>query len=330
MNQRMSQIIARMLRRLSTSVATLLVSSLALLCSAHSYAGFEPGSSTDVCDGLTKVNAASQLRIAAIRLQAPVQRTAITLKYGSDSLQTLDYWRPKLAGSPLVIYVHGGGWKRGDKRMVANKPAHYLQQGYGFASINYRLVPANTVEQQAQDVAAALASLIQRADKLGFDPRRVVLMGHSAGAHLVALVGTDMQYLKKAGLNAKALRGIIPIDGACYDVPRQIKEGGNLMRDTYLQAFGNKRERQLALSPMHHAALPNVPAFLVLHVQRLDGTAQSRALVNALKKAGTSAEVHGFEGRGLKGHAEINRRLGDTDYPATAVVDKWLKHVFAR
>jgi hypothetical protein len=63
-------------------------------------------------------------------------------------------------------------------------------------------------------------------------------------------------------------------------------------------------------------------------VQRADGTAQARALGNALQKAGTPAEVRGFEGVGIAGHIEINRRLGDPDYRATRVVDEWLKRVF--
>ena len=126
-------------------------------------------------------------------------------------------------------------------------------------------------------------------------------MGHSAGAHLSALVGTDLNYLEKAGLGAEALCGVIPLDGACYDVPRQIAEGGELMRDTYLQAFGTGRKRQLALSPTAQAAAPNAPAFLILHVARLDGRAQSRALADALQEAGTSADVHEFAGRGLDG-----------------------------
>ncbi len=256
----------------------------------------------------------------------------VELSYGKDPLQKLDYWKPAKVGSPLVIFVHGGGWKRGDKKNATGeeKPGHYVQQGYAFASINYRLVPAATVEQQAQDVAAAIAFLIGRAESLGFDATRVVLMGHSAGAHLSALVGTDMQYLVKAGLGPKSLRGVIPLDGACYDVPRQIAEGGDFMHDTYIQAFGGEKERQLALSPTHHAATPNAPAFLILHVQRVDGTAQSRTLGEALKKAGTTVEVRGFEGIGLKGHAEINRRLGDPAYPATPVVDAWLKSVFVK
>lgn len=270
-------------------------------------------------------------RLAERRSESEPAATPVELSYGGDPLQRLDYWRPMAAGSPLVVFVHGGGWKRGDKRNATgeHKPAHCLAQGYGFASINYRLVPAVTVEQQAQDVADALACLIRQAAPLGFDATRVVLMGHSAGAHLSALVGTDMRYLKKAGLGPKSLRGVIPLDGACYDVPRQIAEGGDFMQDTYQQAFGGEKQRQLELSPTHHAAAPNAPAFLILHVQRVDGTAQSKSLGEALQAAGTKAEVRGFEGRGLQGHAEINRRLGDPAYPATPVVDAWLKQVFA-
>ncbi len=192
---------------------------------------------------------------------------SVELSYGSDPLQKLDFWKSDSPNVPLVIFVHGGGWKRGDKRdATGEKSAHYHQQGYAFASINYRLVPAATVEQQAQDVANAIAHLITRAETLGFDGKRVALMGHSAGAHLSALVGTDLSYLKKAGLNAKSMRGVIPLDGACYDVPRQIAEGGQFMHDTYLQAFGTDPKRQAALSPTQHAAAPNAPAFLILHV----------------------------------------------------------------
>jgi len=164
----------------------------------------------------------------------------------------------------------------------------------------------------------------------GFDGKRVALMGHSAGAHLSALVGTDLGYLSKAGLNAKSLRGVIPLDGACYDVPRQIAEGGEFMHDTYVQAFGSDPKRQAALSPIQHAAAPNAPAFLILHVQRVDGTAQSKALAAALRETGTFVEIQGFTGVGLKGHAEINRQMSDPTYPATPVVDAWLKRMFDR
>lgn len=253
------------------------------------------------------------------------------LSYGSNALQKLDYWKPAAPGSPLLVFVHGGAWKIGDKRdAVGEKGGHALQQGYSFASINYRLVPSCTVEEQAQDVANAVAHLIKNAEKLGFDAKRVALMGHSAGAHLAALVGTDLRFLKTAELNEKSLRGVILLDGAAYDVPAQIAEGGRFMHDTYLEVFGTDATRQKSLSPTVQAAAPNARAFLILHVQREDGTSQSNALAAALRKADTPAEVKGFEGRGLQGHADINRKLGDSSYPATAVVDAWLKSVFAK
>lgn len=253
-----------------------------------------------------------------------------TLAYGSDSLQALDLWVPQGAKSaPLVLYVHGGGWKRGSKNAAANgsMPAHMLAQGYAFASIDYRLVPRNTVEEQASDVAAALAHILKRADALGIDRSRVVLTGHSAGAHLVALVGTDERYLKKVGLSFADIDGVMPNDGAAYDVAGQFTMAGPRMKETYEQAFGTDPARQKALSPTLQAAAPNAPAFLLLHVQRPDAVAQTKALAEALQRGGSQAEIGSFPGEGLRGHMEINRKLGEPDYPATPVMDAWLKKV---
>jgi arylformamidase len=256
---------------------------------------------------------------------------AAEYSYGSDALQKLDFYKAKAGGAaPILIFVHGGGWKHGDKRNAtgADKIKHYTGLGYHLASINYRLVPAATVEQQGADVAAAVAYLVKNAEKLGIDTGRIVLMGHSAGAHLAALVGTDPQYLRSAGLGLDALSGVVPIDGAAYDVGPQLIDGNRFMRDTYIEAFGSEAARQKALSPTLHAAGPNVPAFLILHVERDDGKRQSEALADELRKAGTKVQLNAFEGKGLKGHADINRKLGDPDYPATPVVDAWLKSIF--
>jgi arylformamidase len=258
--------------------------------------------------------------------------TKQTLAYGSDPLQQLDFYPTQGAKgpAPLVLFVHGGGWKRGSKDKAASRhaPGHFTALGYNYASIDYRLVPGASVEQQGEDVARALKALLDRAGKFGIDRRRVVIMGHSAGAHLVALVGTDEQYLRKAGLTFADLDGVIPNDGAAYDVAKQIADGSRFMNGTYVQAFGTDPARQQALSPLHHAAGPNAPAFLLIHVQRQDGIAQNKALETALRRAGSSVERREFEGRGLKGHMEINRKLGDPGYAATLVVDGWLKRVF--
>jgi acetyl esterase/lipase len=257
-----------------------------------------------------------------------------TISYGSSALQNLDFWRAKGATgpAPVVVFVHGGGWKRGSKDNATGqfKPVHYPGEGYAFASINYRLVPDATVEQQAADVAGAVKALVDRAGTLGIDRRRIVIMGHSAGAHLVALVGTDEKYLRGAGLSFGDISGVIPIDGAAYDVPGQMKDGPPIMQATYKQAFGTDPARQKALSPTLQAAAPNAPQFLLLYVQRPDGVRQAEALDKALTASGSKVERGSFPGEGLQGHAEINRRLGDPTYAPTATVDAWIKRVVGR
>jgi arylformamidase len=252
--------------------------------------------------------------------------------YGSNSLQKLDFWPARGGSAPLVVFVHGGGWKRGDMDNATgkHKPPHYNGLGYAFASINYRLVPDATVEQQAADVASSVAWFRANAGRLGIDANRIVLMGHSAGAHLVALVGTDERYLRGAGLSFADLSGVIPLDGAAYDVPGQMVDGNRFMQKTYAQAFGPDPVRQRALSPTLQAASPNASSFLILHVQREDGARQSAGLADALRSAGANVQLQGFAGEGLKGHMEIKRSLGDPNYPATPVVDAWLARVFGK
>ena len=297
-------------------------------CLREKYAELSQGCQAELRTRMEARSDARSERGGAAAAQAPAPQT---LAYGDNALQGLDLWVPEGARpAPLVLFVHGGGWKRGSKSNAVGRamPGHMLAQGYAFASIDYRLVPDATVEQQAADVAAALAYLLKRADELGIDRSRVVLTGHSAGAHLVALVGTDERYLRGAGLGFADIDGVMPNDGAAYDVPQQVAQAGRFMAGTYGEAFGTDAARQKALSPTHHAAAPNAPAFLLIHVQREDGVAQNKALAQALKRAGTAVEVGSFPGEGLQGHMEINRKLGEPDYPATPVMDAWLKKVF--
>jgi arylformamidase len=271
---------------------------------------------------------ASSVLLAASATAAPQE-----FAYGAAPLQKLDFWHASASqGAPLIVFVHGGGWKRGDKSDATglDKVTHWGAAGYAFASINYRLVPEATVEQEAADVASALAWLRAHAAAMGIDPARIVLMGHSAGAHLVALVGTDPRYLAGAGMALSDLRGIIALDGAAYDVPAQVGAAGPLMRRTYAEAFGSDPARQRALSPTLQAAAPNAPAFLLIHVDRDDGKLQAEALGAALAQAGTPAQVEAVGGTGLRGHMALNRELGSASSPATAIVDAWLRKVVPR
>ena len=268
------------------------------------------------------------------RMEEPPAPGATEYSYGKEPLQTLDFWPGAGPTAPLVVFVHGGAWKAGDKRSAtgALKVEHWRAAGYAVASLDYRLVPAVPVEHSAQDVADAVGWLRAQAATLHVDPNRIVLVGHSAGAHLVALVSTDTRhYLDDARVPLSAVRGAVLLDGAAYDVAAQMKDGGRPMQATYDQVFGGFEPRQEDLSPTLHAATsPNVAAFLILHVQRPDGIRQSEGLAAALRKAGADVEIRGFPGEGLKGHMEINRQLGDPAYPATPVVDAWLAARFAR
>ena len=277
---------------------------------------------------------AASLVAAGAAAQSPGRNERpATISYGSDKAQQLDLHRARgtAGAAPLILFVHGGGWTNGskDNGTGRNMAPHYTALGYHFATIDYRLVPGATVEQQAQDVADALKLLLGRAGPLGIDSGKVVLMGHSAGAHLVALVGTDPQYLRRAGLSYQDVDGVIPLDGAAYDVAEQMKQSRlPLLKRRYDAAFGKDPARQRTLSPIHHAADPNAASWLILHVDRVDGRQQSQDLARALRRAGAEAGLQQFEGKGMKGHMEINRRMGDPDYAATPVVDRWLVRVF--
>ncbi|MBB4633731.1 alpha/beta hydrolase [Sphingosinicella soli] len=247
-----------------------------------------------------------------------------TVSYGNDARQAIDFYRAKGAAAPLIVFIHGGAWSLGDKRQASGrKPGHFTGAGYAFASINYRLVPQATVEQQAADVASAIDMLRFRAEEYGIDPNRIALMGHSAGAHLAALVATDPQYLKAADVPMKAVKAVVLLDGAGYDVAAQMKTGGPVIQKLYGPAFGNDPRRQAALSPMSHTAPPNAAAWLALYVEGRDASlGQSQALVKALEASGVKARALAVP---ESSHSQLNQNLGMDGDAATAEVDAFLK-----
>lgn len=245
--------------------------------------------------------------------------------YGPDPKQKMDIARVDGAtDAPILFYVHGGGWSIGDKVAGgASKGAWANGLGWAYVSVNYRLVPHATVEQQAADLASALAWLRTNATAEGLNPVRIVLMGHSAGAHLVALLGTDTSYLMAAGVPLSAIKGVILLDGAGYDIPTQGSAETNIASPMYEAAFGTDPVRQAKLSPTRNAAAPDVPNWLILPIQRrADSQAQSRGLASALTDAGARATVVVVPG---ESHATLNKGLGDTGDFATQRVEHFLQ-----
>lgn len=138
----------------------------------------------------------------------------------SDSHQASDLYAPQDGKDhPVVVWIHGGGWRRGDKAPMQHKPQALVDKGFLFVSINYRFVPDVTLQQMMGDVAKAIRWVHGHARQYGGDPSAIYVMGHSAGAHLAALVCTDNRYLKAEGLPLAILKGCVPVDVAAFDIP---------------------------------------------------------------------------------------------------------------
>lgn len=192
------------------------------------------------------------------------------ITYGPDPRQRYDVYLPAHArpDAPILFMVHGGGWRNGDKRMrnvVDNKAAYWLERGFVFVSANYRLEPDADPLLQAGDVAAALASMQQRARHWRADPAKTLLMGHSAGAHLVALLGSNPDgLLRQAG--ARRPLGVVSLDSGALDVPALM--GQPRLPQLYRDAFGSDPAYWRSVSPQQQLERGALPMLLVCSSSR--------------------------------------------------------------
>lgn len=112
----------------------------------------------------------------------------IALKYGPHPRHLLDFFSCGVKGAPLAVFVHGGFWCELDQSSFSFPANEVINSGAHFASITYRLAPEASLSSIVVDVENALRWLCDNADTLGFDKERIVLVGHSAGAHLAAMM----------------------------------------------------------------------------------------------------------------------------------------------
>lgn len=234
--------------------------------------------------------------------------------YGADRAQRMDVFIPPDAqGAPVVFMVHGGGWRRGDKahgRVVDNKVAHWLPAGAIVVSVNYRMLPEADVPTQRDDVAAALTKAQSLALSWGGDPSRFVLMGHSAGAHLVALLAAA----PPAGV--QPWRAVVLLDSGALDVPRLMAERHAPLFD---RAFGKDPAFWAATSPRHRLSGPTPPWLAVCSSRRSQACDQVDAFAQRVRDTGGRIEVLPLD----LSHGDINEGLGRPgEY--TARVDAFL------
>lgn len=182
----------------------------------------------------------------------------------------LDLYLPKgKTGFPVLIFIHGGAWRFGDRAQYRALGNRFAKEGIGVAVPSYRLMPGAPHPAQVEDALAAVEWVVSHAAELGGDPKRIYVGGHSAGGHLSAFAALDPRLRGK-------LRGVIPMSGV-YDLSRMAA------------AFPADK---VDPSPMHRIA-PGAPPFVVTYCQNDYATlpAQARAFHAALQKAGVRSEL---------------------------------------
>src|SRR6266849_4789929 len=246
----------------------------------------------------------------------------------ADERQVLDVYSPHNAKNlPVVFWIHGGGWQTGDKSDVQIKPQTFVDKGFVFVSTNYRLLPSVDMATIVRDVAKSIHWVHDHIAEYGGDPRRLLIMGHSAGAQLAALICTDERYLKAEGLSFAIIKECVPVDGDTYDIPamievaemRQRLHGLPLPKFGHRIKFGNDPDKHKHFSAVTHVAKDKgIPPFLILYVAgHPDVTAQALRLGNVLKSADIPVTVFGAKDTT---HTKINADLGKSDDPATAAL----------
>ncbi|HEX8963796.1 MAG TPA: alpha/beta hydrolase [Rhodocyclaceae bacterium] len=240
---------------------------------------------------------------------APDQRD---VAYGPGPLEKLDVFLPKARGgqpAPIILMVHGGGWCAGDKQaasVTSNKVARWTAKGFVFASVDYPMVADGAdALAQANSVARAAAYVQAQAARWGGDPGRLILIGHSAGAHLVSLVNADADIRRASRM--RPILGTVSLDAGALDVVAQMPHVYPFLRTRYREAFGDSERGWVAASPYHRLDTTAAPWLGVCSTERKDDSCgQARAYAEKSNGLGIRAAVLPED----KNHGAINKELG--------------------
>jgi acetyl esterase/lipase len=174
--------------------------------------------------------------------------------YGSLERQKLDVYQPrKGANLPVLIFVHGGSWRNGSKEIYPFFGERFALEGFVTLIINYRLAPETPFPGFVQDAALAVKWAKDNVQKFAGDPNRVYLAGHSAGAHIVAMLALNPAYLKAVNLERNAVRGV----AGPYDIAAFFPQSPALQ-----QVFGTDPSVWAATQPMTFVDGSNPPMLL--------------------------------------------------------------------
>lgn len=270
--------------------------------------------------------------------EAQIVKRNVPYSQPENERQMVDIYAPENAKNlPVIFWIHGGGWQVGDKTSVQAKPKAFVDHGFVFVSTNYRFLPMVDMETIVRDIAKSIRWVHDHIQEYGGDPKRILVMGHSAGAQLAALICTDDRYLKAEGLSLAMIKGCVPVDGDTYDVPLMIATSAARRKALgqpdpkfgHYQKFGNDPVKHRDFSAVNHVARDKgISPFLMLHVAtHADTTAQAKRLGAVLSEAGIAATVFGAANTD---HTKINDNLGLPGDPSTKALFSFVSDVLKK
>lgn len=243
-----------------------------------------------------------------------------------DPKHLLDIYSPKNKTKPLavLVHIHGGGWRKGDKKMMKTTGEFYASQGILFITPNYRLSPEVMHPSHIEDCASALAWVFTHVTDIGGDSRRIFLSGHSAGAHLAALLGTNHQYMLNHNINPSDLAGVIPVDTASFNLLSNDDE--RIVKRLIKKAFGDNKLTLKNASPFFNInKRATYPEFLILNTtNRAAGAREAKAFADKLVAAGHEAQFVAVENHT---HREMAQGIYDVSDPVGQAI---LQFIFNR
>ncbi|MEO0342300.1 MAG: alpha/beta hydrolase [Pseudomonadota bacterium] len=234
------------------------------------------------------------------------------IRYGDHPRQVYDLYLPKTATDRLYVIIHGGGWFQGDKSgadIWKDKFAHWGAKGIALAALNYRLVPEVNPFQQAEDIRQA----IQHFEDLN-QFQDIVLLGHSAGAHLALLAQTHSGFQSRFG--PPEWSATIALDTSAIDVVGIMS--GTPYR-TWRHAFGQVAEAWSNYAPLTQLNDAGPPILIVCSSLRELPCKQGEQLKQKAKSVGQDVDVFSVQME----HLQINEAIG-VDQLFTARLDRWV------
>jgi acetyl esterase/lipase len=265
--------------------------------------------STLACELAPESHAPPPSGAASARAEAPARprytvEVEADMPYGPTTdvpRRRLDLYRPRGPElSPCLLWIHGGAWIGGDKRGAARLAGALASGGVAVAAMNYRLSGRGGPRHPAhvEDAAAAFVTLRKNARRWRLDPARLSVGGHSAGAHMSALLALDPRYLGAAGARVENIAGIVGLEGI-YDVPALIERWPDYRSMFIEAAFGRRTEAWRGASPVSWPARVG-PAWWIGHSpsDELVDLRQSRRFVEHLERGRATVSTNlRLEGR---------------------------------